>query len=120
MGKNILIIDDAGYIIDGLKFVLKTKGLSVYLASDGKQAIKTLENNPVDLILTDLHMPNMDGFEMTRTIRKEEKYKVLPIIAYTGFVDPANIDKATKAGVTEIINKPLTVEKVYLTIQKYL
>lgn len=118
--KNILIIDDASYIIESLKFFLTQKGLNIHSACDGQNALDILENNPIDVILTDLNMPNMDGFEMTRKIRSNPNHKKLPIIAYTGYVDSIHLAQANEAGVTEILTKPLTVEAVFKVIKKYL
>lgn len=119
MKKTILIIDDSPYILEGLKYVLKKKGYEVHLAEDGKQALELLNGIEVDIILTDLCMPNINGFDMTRQIKLNPKHSATPVIAYTGYVDERNLTEAKNAGILHIINKPLTVDDVISVLEKF-
>ena len=117
--KRILIIEDETYISNGLKFVFSKNGLSVIIAQNGYEALELLKDNTVDIIMTDLCMPEMDGFETAIKIRELPLYKEIPIIAYTGFIDKKYFDKAYESGINEVINKPLNPDLVLETLNKY-
>lgn len=120
MGKNILLIDDSEYILTGLQFVLSKKGFNIQIAEDGIKGLEAIKTMPFDLVLTDLFMPNMDGFDLTRAIRQLPEHKNTPVIAYTGYVDEKHLNQAREAGITKILNKPLNVDEVLVQLNEYL
>lgn len=118
--KKIHIVEDEKYIIDGLLFVFRNKGMECSYSINGKEAMEWLKTNETDVILTDLEMPTMSGFELIKELRKTEQHKNTPIFAYTGYVDNKHFDEAQVSGVTEILAKPLVPDEVYKAISKYL
>jgi CheY-like chemotaxis protein/HPt (histidine-containing phosphotransfer) domain-containing protein len=119
--KVILIVDDMPLNLVILGQVLQTAGATVHTAASGKEALELLETNPVDIILTDLQMPEMDGWEMTNCIRQSSKwYQHLPIIATTAETEEAEMQKCFALGMDEIIHKPIDPATVYQKIEKIL
>ena len=80
MKKVILIADDSPTIRKFVSVALTMRGFEVIAASDGMEALEKLPNVKIDLIITDLNMPNLDGFELIKNIRENETYKDVPII----------------------------------------
>ncbi|PLX03621.1 MAG: two-component system response regulator, partial [Marinilabiliales bacterium] len=75
MDKTILIVDDSESIREVVSFTLEKEGYSVLSGCDGQDALKHLNGAPIDLIITDLHMPNMDGISLIREVRTMNDYK---------------------------------------------
>ncbi len=102
--KNILIVEDDPYNMEYLKEILTIGGLNFLTAINGKEAIQISYKEPIDLILMDIRLPDLDGYEVTRQIKK---YKPdLVIIAQTAYVSNEEIQKARDAGCTDYISKP--------------
>ncbi|MFH1852204.1 MAG: PAS domain S-box protein [Candidatus Neomarinimicrobiota bacterium] len=83
-GNRVLIIDDQVAVRQQIRKALKNSGIEITEAADGREALKILQNQDQDLILLDLLMPKMDGRELLRTLRSDEKYASLPVIIITG------------------------------------
>lgn len=106
-GKKILVVDDDVKNIFVLSSALEEEGADVIDATDGKQALEALESNEVDLILMDIMMPVMDGYEAMREIRKSGKFKHTPIIALTAKAMKDDRDKCIEAGANDYMTKPV-------------
>ena len=121
MNKKILIVDDSESIRSLLKYNLETSGYETAVAKDGLEALEIIEkSSDFNLLLTDLHMPNMNGLELIERVRKNEKFRFLPILFLT---TETNIDmkqRARNAGATGWIVKPFQSEKLIKTIRKVL
>ncbi len=104
--KKILVVDDENFNRDIIKKVLIKEGFSILEATNGKESLKMLESNDIDLILMDIMMPIMDGFKAIETIKKQSLYKKLPIIAITALSDTQTYQKALKLGAKTLITKP--------------
>ena len=104
--KKILVVDDENFNRDIIKKVLIKEGFSILEATNGKESLKMLESNDIDLILMDIMMPIMDGFKAIETIKKQSLYKKLPIIAITALSDTQTYQKALKLGARTLITKP--------------
>ena len=83
MSKQILIADDSASIREILTFILQNAGYQVLQACDGKDALKYFDGRPIDLLLTDYHMPNLNGLELTVQVRQIDNYKYIPILVLT-------------------------------------
>lgn len=117
-GKTVLMADDDMRNIYSLTATLEAEGLQVICAYDGKDAIEKLIQNPsIDLILMDIMMPNMDGYETIRKIREEEKYKQIPIIAITAKAMQGDREKCIEAGASDYIPKPINIDQL-LSVMK--
>ena len=112
-GKRILVVEDDVRNVFALSAVLEPKGATVEIARNGREALDHLRVDPeVDLVLMDIMMPEMDGLEATREIRKRPDLAKLPIIALTAKAMADDRDKCIEAGANDYIAKPLDVDKL--------
>ena len=118
MSKKILIVDDSESIREVVSFTLENEGYNILSAVDGKDALNHLDGNPVDLIITDLHMPNMNGIELIKEVRTMEAYKRVPILFLTTESQAAKKMEAKEAGATGWIIKPFVPAKLIAAINK--
>jgi CheY-like chemotaxis protein/CHASE3 domain sensor protein len=125
-GRRILVVEDDVRNIFALTSVLEPKGAKVELARNGKEALDALERsrgpkgNPIDLVLMDIMMPEMDGLTATREIRKQSEWKRLPIIALTAKAMRDDQEKCLAAGANDYIAKPLDVEKLLSLVRVWM
>lgn len=110
--RNILIVDDEKIERDGLSFLIDQRyKVSVYAAADGEQALKIMKEEPIDIMITDIRMPNMDGLELAGKAR--EMSSRLQILLYSAYSDFEYARKAIKVQVKAYILKPLKQETLY-------
>lgn len=120
MGKTILTVDDSASIRQMVSFTLHNEGYTVVEAVDGVDALSKLKQTPVDMVLTDLHMPNMDGIELIRNVRSDPGYRFLPIIFLTTESQSEKKQEGKAAGATGWIVKPFKPEQLIGVIRKVL
>lgn len=118
MAKRILIVDDSESIREVVSFTLENAGYDVVKGIDGVDALKFLDGTPIDLVITDLHMPNMDGIELIKNIRAKEAYQFVPILFLTTESQAQKKQEAKDAGATGWIVKPFVPEKLIAAINK--
>ena len=119
--KKILIIDDDLRHDKMMSYLLLSKGFDVTYALSGQEALEKLRLKVVerpDIILMDIMMPQMDGFETFKEIRKEPDLKDTPIIMLTALSDPQNMEKALAIGAADYIEKPFSPSDVIARIKK--
>jgi len=109
---KIMIVEDCPTTRKILSIYLKSKGFEVTTADNGLDAIEKLATHTVNMILTDLNMPYMDGIELTRTLRADPNWSSLPILMVTTEADPEERARALQAGANGYIVKPVTAESV--------
>ncbi|MFN3555444.1 MAG: response regulator [Bacteroidales bacterium] len=120
MEKNILIVDDSPSIREVVIFTLENAGYKVQSACDGVDALTHLDGRSIDLVITDLHMPNMDGIGLIKEVRKIETYKYTPILYLTTESQHSLKMEAKEAGATGWIVKPFMPEKLIAAIARIL
>lgn len=118
MTKKVLAVDDSKTMRDMVAFTLKGAGYDVYEAEDGKAALSLLQANKVDAVITDLNMPNMNGFELIRNLRAMAAYKFTPILMLTTEGDSTKKEEGKSAGATGWIVKPFNPEKLVEVVKK--
>lgn len=118
MGKLALTVDDSKTMRDMVSFTLKSAGFEVIEAEDGKDAISKLGSQKIDVVITDLNMPNMNGFELIRALRANPAYKFIPILMLTTEGDDAKKTEGKQAGATGWIVKPFNPEKLIQVVNK--
>jgi two-component system chemotaxis response regulator CheY len=119
MKKNILIIDDSESIREVIASGLEMSGYNVIKGVNGEDGLRSLnENKNVDLIITDLNMPVMDGITFLKEVRKDPQYRYLPIIILTTESQEVKKQEAKNAGATGWIIKPFSKEKLVTVIKK--
>ena len=119
-GKTVLLADDDMRNIYSMTSVLESEGLHVICAMDGRDAIEKLKANPqIEIVLMDIMMPEMNGYEAMTAIRQEVCYKKLPMIAVTAKAMTGDREKCMEAGATDYITKPIDAEQL-LSLMKVL
>jgi two-component system, sensor histidine kinase and response regulator len=117
---NILVVDDN---LENLKVVcslLKEKKYQIALAENGERALKILEEIKIDLILLDIMMPEMDGFEVCRLIKKNPETENIPIIFLTAKSETGEIVKGFQAGGVDYITKPFVKEELFARVNNHI
>lgn len=120
--RLILVAEDNPVNQTVIKIQLEKLGYTAHIKPDGVEALKALKNENYDLLLTDCHMPHMDGYELARAIRAEEGDgdKRLPIVAITANILKEEADQCYAAGMDDYLTKPVEFEKLGETIQKWI
>ena len=120
-GKTkVLIVDDDMRNIFALTSALENYGLEIVYAENGRDGIETLQSTPgIDVVLMDVMMPEMDGYETTRAIRELGLYKELPIIALTAKAMAGDREKCLEAGADDYITKPVDIDALLALINKW-
>jgi len=116
---KILIVDDERFYINVLVELLQ-QDYKVYIAKNGEQALKRLASNQADLILLDIMMPDMDGYQVCLKIKEQALWRDIPIIFLTGKTDPESETKAFEYGAVDFITKPITPSTVRSRIKTHL
>jgi CheY-like chemotaxis protein/signal transduction histidine kinase/CHASE3 domain sensor protein len=120
-GKKVLIVDDDMRNIFALSSALQGYDMNVEIAGDGEEAIAKLgEIEDIDIVLMDIMMPKMDGYEATRYIRKQSKWARLPIIALTAKAMKDDREKCIEAGANDYITKPVDIDRLLALMQLWL
>jgi CheY-like chemotaxis protein/signal transduction histidine kinase/HAMP domain-containing protein len=120
-GKKVLIVDDDVRNIFSLTSVLEGHGMEVVFAENGRDALGKLAENPdVDIVLMDVMMPEMDGYETTRAIREIPEHKALPIIALTAKAMKGDRERTIAAGASDYITKPVDTEQLLSLMRVWL
>lgn len=115
-GRCILVVDDEAVIRDLCAKVLK--GYHILQAEDGEEALRILEQEPVDVVLTDVMMPHLNGIELLKTVKEREPNQA--VVVMTGFADKDVILRALKADADDFISKPINLLQLKTTIDKVL
>jgi len=118
MAKTVLAVDDSQTMRDMVSFTLRNAGFDVKLAVDGKNAIDVLGGKPIDLIITDINMPNMNGIELIQEVRRLTAYKATPILILTTESDGTRKAEGKAAGATGWIVKPFDPDKLIQVVNK--
>ncbi len=114
--STILIVDDEKNILSGLKLAFEDEGYSVLTAENGRIAFDLISKNIIDLIITDLRMPEMDGYELIK--RVSASYPTLPIIVLTGHGTIETAVETMRDGAIDFFTKPVDLEKLLLVVKK--
>jgi two-component system, chemotaxis family, chemotaxis protein CheY len=120
MGKRILSVDDSASIRQMVCFTLEKEGYEVLEAEDGRDALSRLNGEPVSLVITDLHMPVMDGIELIRALRSSPAHKFVPIVMLTTESNQDRKNQGREAGATGWIVKPFKPEQLVAVIKRLL
>jgi two-component system nitrogen regulation response regulator NtrX len=118
MFPSILIVDDEASIVQSLSGLLTDEGFEIITASNGYEALKVIDSETPDLVLLDIWMPGIDGIETLKEIKKNSA--TLPVIIITGHGNVETAVKATKLGAFDLIEKPLNIDKVIVSINNAL
>jgi two-component system sensor histidine kinase/response regulator len=116
---RILVVDDSTDNLFLVQSILEEEGYNVSLAEEGKTALALIDESPPDLVLLDVMMPGMDGFEVTRRIRTNEKLSFIPILLITAYDQPSVV-KGLDSGADDFIRKPVEVDELLARVRSLL
>lgn len=119
-GKTVLIADDDVRNIYSLTKTMENLGMKVLAAIDGKEALQALGRHPVDIVLMDMMMPELDGYETTERIRENPKFRRLPVIAITSKAMTGDREKCIAAGASDYITKPVDIDQLLSLLRVWL
>jgi CheY-like chemotaxis protein len=121
IGKKVLVVDDDVRNIFALSSVLERRGMVVLTAGTGREAIGTLESTPgIAIVLMDIMMPEMDGYETMQVMRQNPDFRRLPIVALTAKAMKGDREKCLEAGASEYLAKPVNTEQLLSTLRMWL
>jgi CheY-like chemotaxis protein len=121
LDKQVLVVDDDMRNIFALSSVLEPRGMSVITASTGFEAIDKLEATPsIAIVLMDIMMPEMDGYQTMRAIRQNAEFRRLPIIALTAKAMKGDREKCLEAGASDYLAKPVNTEQLLSALRMWL
>jgi len=120
-GKKVLVVDDDIRNIFAMTSILEPQKMEILSAETGKSALETLQSTPdVDVVLMDIMMPDMDGYDTMRAIRKQTRFRSLPIIALTAKAMKGDREKCIEAGASDYIAKPVDAEQLLSLLRVWL
>jgi len=119
-GKHILIVDDYPDALDIWAFYLRSLGYRVSTASDGTEAIAQAERLLPDLVVLDLELPQVSGFDVAKHLRANPETHLIPLVAATGYSHPGQLDRAREAGFDRIVIKPADPDQLVAAIEHLL
>ena len=120
MSKRILVVEDREDNLQILRDMLTSAGHEVVEALNGEQALAAVAKQPPDLILMDIQLPVMDGYEATRRIKADPALRSIPIIAVTSYALSGDEDKARAAGCDDFVAKPFSPRQLLAKVKQYL
>jgi PAS domain S-box-containing protein len=119
-GASILLVEDNEINQQVAMELLENEDFMVSLAENGKEAVEAVDNWDYDIILMDIQMPEMDGYQATREIRKNPKFKELPIVAMTANAMAGDREKCIEVGMNDHVSKPIDPNELYDTLARYI
>lgn len=119
-GAEVLLAEDNEINQQIAKELLEKSGVVVHIANNGQEAVNMLDQQPFELVLMDIQMPLLDGYEATEKIRSQEQYKDLPIIAMTAHAMAGDAEKSFEAGMNGHITKPINPDELFTTLAKWI
>ncbi len=122
MDKIILVVDDSPTVVKFVSFSLKNRGFKVVTACDGMDAVEKISNmsEKVDLVITDLNMPNLDGYGLIDTLRNNDEFVDTPIIILTSEEEEEDKQKGVQVGANSYLVKPFKPAVLVCEVEKYL
>jgi CheY-like chemotaxis protein len=120
-GRKILIVDDDVRNVFALTSVLEARGMTVLFAENGREGLEMLDANPdVDLVLMDVMMPEMDGYEAMRAIRARQRFEDLPVIALTAKAMQGDRERSIASGASDYVTKPVDPDQLLSLMRVWL
>ncbi len=120
MVKKIMTVDDSASIRQLISFTLRDAGYEVIEACDGKEALAKLNGTPVQMLISDINMPNMNGIDLIRSIRSNPVHRFMPIIMLTTESQDSKKQEGKSAGATGWIVKPFKPDQLLVVVKKVL
>ena len=120
MAKTVLVVDDAAIIRQVCAIALKREGYEIVEGENGKDALSKLDDKKIDLVITDINMPEMDGIELIRQLRARKEFKFVPIVVLSTVSQEHRVEEGKQAGASGWILKPFDANKLMHTVRKFI
>jgi DNA-binding response OmpR family regulator len=120
MGKRILIVDDEPNIVVSLEFLMKREGLDVEVAVDGEAALRAIDARPPDLVLLDIMLPNLNGFEVCQRLRADPRHRGIKIILLTAKGGQTDQARGMAIGADLYVTKPFSTKELVGHVKRLL
>lgn len=120
VSPTILVVDDDETVRYALKRMLETEGYKIILAQDGLELSKTLESTRLDMILLDINLPWVDGWELCELIKSHVHFKKVPLVIISARREKEDVDRAMAAGADDYITKPFEMNQMLSVVQNFL
>ena len=120
MNSRILVVDDTPANIQAISAILKEKGYQISVATNGRQALAVVDRVRPDLILLDVMMPEMDGFETCRQLKAAEKWRQIPVIFLTAKTETADLVQGFELGAVDYVAKPFNAHELLARVNTHL
>jgi DNA-binding response OmpR family regulator len=120
MGKRILIVDDEPNIVISLEFLMQREGYETDVAQDGEAALAALRRRKPDLVILDLMLPKMNGFDVCQRIREDPQYEGLKVLMLTAKGREAEIAKGLRLGADAYVTKPFSTKDLVVRVKELL
>jgi two-component system alkaline phosphatase synthesis response regulator PhoP len=117
MSARILVVDDEAHILHVVSLKLRNAGFEVITAADGEEALELVSADPPDLLITDYHMPVMNGVELCLAIREQEQIREMPAIMLTARGYALDADDMERTGIRTVLNKPFSPREMLATVE---
>ena len=119
--KTLLVIEDEEFLVKAYKTILEQEDIDVLVARNGDEAIAFLERDPPDLVLLDLMLPGMDGFEVLQALRANEHWKQVPVIVTTNLGQAKDLERTKQLGATDYwVKADTTMDEIIEKVKQYL
>jgi CheY-like chemotaxis protein len=120
VGAQILVVEDSPYSLELMCYLLGAYGHTVHRASNGVQAMRLAESHTVDLVLLDLQLPDMDGYEVLRILRSQDRFSTIKIVAVTAVAMVGDRERTLAAGFDHYMPKPINPRSFVSEIENWL
>jgi two-component system, OmpR family, alkaline phosphatase synthesis response regulator PhoP len=120
MAKRVLVVDDEPNIVMSLRFLMEREGFQVEVASTGQAAVAALDREPADLVLLDIMMPELDGFEVCQRIRSNPAWRVTKVVMLTAKGRDIERDKGLALGADDYVTKPFSTRDLVAKVKQML
>jgi len=117
--KRILLVDDEIELVDLVQMRLEAEGYEVDIAHDGNGALDRIHLSPPDLIILDLMLPGVDGYQICSTLKQDEQYKNIPIIIFSAKTQEQDEQKAMNLGADGYLRKPFRPDELLAAVQRF-
>jgi DNA-binding response OmpR family regulator len=118
--KRILIVDDEPNIVMSLEYIFKKEEFEVFIARDGAEAIDIVENNKIDIIILDIMMPNVDGFQVLKHLKANEELSKIKVIFLTAKNKASDVELGLQLGANKYMSKPFSTKKLVSEVKELL
>jgi DNA-binding response OmpR family regulator len=120
MAKRVLVVDDEPNIVMSLRFLMEREGFQVEVASTGQAAVAALDREPADLVLLDIMMPELDGFEVCQRIRSNPAWRATKVVMLTAKGRDVERDKGMALGADDYVTKPFSTRDLVAKVKQML